>query len=255
MKRDSQPSKPKQSASNAAKRCKLNPEIDDDTDEIDLTPERKMIALTFFQREEEEEGTAELSKRAQDEFETQLKAIYRRDWETPFREELFYPGGDMDVKTLMKIKDQSERQAQILQHLLIKGCTSSYGNEEIQFLIDHLCCSVYDNPNTYFKTLKMVEIMAKNLINGCMDEFGGIVNLWWKRPATHLRADTKVYHVSMDLDQKVKWIKYYTEQWQHWGSDDAWFSFLLAIAEACLFRSKFIDSKGRSVYAKFNERA
>ncbi len=35
------------------------------------------------------------------------------------KEELFYPGGDMDVKTLMKIKDQSERQAQILQHLLI----------------------------------------------------------------------------------------------------------------------------------------
>lgn len=267
MKRGSQTPKTKQSASNteictpvlppAAKRCKF----DADIFETKLTPEREMIIRTFYQTKKE--GTAVLSKRAQEEFETQLKAIYRPDWETPFREELFDVREDMDPKTLMKIKDQKERQARVLHHLLQiaqRNDHEKYGDKEIQFLIDHLCCSVYDDPNTYFETLKMVEILADiygktTNTNECKDEFGGPVNLWWKIPATHVRADTKVYHCSLTLDQQVEWIKYYEEQWTHWHSDDPWFSFLLAAAEACFFRQRFIDAKGSSGYLKFHKRS
>ena len=53
--------------------------FDMDITEMDLTPEREMIIRTFYQTKKEG-TTAALSKRAQDKFETQLKAIFRPEW-------------------------------------------------------------------------------------------------------------------------------------------------------------------------------
>ncbi len=227
-------------------------------------PQREMILRTFYQWESE--GTTEISERARKQFESELKASFSPYWSIRFREELFDDETcGISLKSIMNIKNIQERQARVLYILLERTeQRGSYGSGEVQFLIDHLCGGnrslSNDRSVVYSNCLKTVEILADlYLLDGSndsyTDEFDHRLNLWWKKkPHDILVVDTKVYGKKLTFSEKMEWFKYYENHWKRWNSNIAWLSFIWAIAGGFFFHQRFITTRGKPMYDRFNER-
>ena len=216
-----------------------------------LTPQRKLILLTFYQ----EIPTAFFSERARKQFKTELNTIFRPTWNNPFQYGIF-GGRGKNLKKLLQVENRKERQSLVFYYLL-KQITRShgYGSGEVQFLIDHYFMNIgrsqvlNGEKRVYDASLKILEKIASKY-RGMYDH----IEFWWKKPKYGNAPD--VYGKKLSLAARVKWFEYYGNKWMthRVKSSVAWLSFLWAVAGAVFFNQRFIDMMGRPRYNQFHTR-